>query len=121
MRMTLMHYKRGSQGVGAARRADHRQCRRQGPLYNVLEHTVMLVISIRFMLRSIAAIGIRHRLLPTQVRMELSAVDGDPSGAIRAALSAATLAQLLDLTVLPTSAPFPRSAVPTSGGAAHSI
>jgi hypothetical protein len=60
-------------------------------------------------------------LLPTQVRIELSAVDGDPSGAIRAALSAATLAQLLDLTVLPTSAPFPLSAVPTSGSAALSL
>ena len=48
-------------------------------------------------------------------------MDGDPSGAIRAALSAATLAQLLDLTVLPTSAPFPLSAVPTSGGAALSL
>jgi hypothetical protein len=42
VRMTLMHYKRGSQGVGAARRADHRQCRRQGPLYNAL----MLAMSI---------------------------------------------------------------------------
>ena len=40
--MTLMHYKRGSQGVGAAPRADRRQCRRQGPLYNVL----MLAMSI---------------------------------------------------------------------------
>jgi hypothetical protein len=70
------------------------------------------------MLRLISAIGI---LVCCQVRIELSAVDGDPSGAIRAALSAATLAQLLDLTVLPASAPFPLSAIPTIGGAALSL
>lgn len=44
-----------------------------------------------------SAIG---KAVAAQVRIELSVVEGDLSGAIKAALSAAPLAQLLDLTVM---------------------
>ena len=40
------------------------------------------------------------KAVAAQVRIELSVVEGDLSGAIKAALSPAALAQLLDLTVM---------------------
>jgi hypothetical protein len=44
-----------------------------------------------------SAIG---KAVAAQVRIELSLVEGDLSGAIKAALSPVALAQLLDLTVI---------------------